>query len=169
MASRQIRPIRVEGNAAYIPLTKGCEAVIDAKDAPIVDRWNWCAMVRSNTIYAYRYRTSGTKKGALLLHRALMDEPKGLDVDHRDGDGLNNRRSNLRAATHAENQRNQRLAKNNTSGFKGVTWHKARAKWQAQIVLNGRNHFLGYFRCQTAAAVAYAKASAEFHGEFGRT
>lgn len=172
MAEAKLRPIRVEGNVAYIPLTQGYTAIIDAADVPLVEGFSWCADVTQNTVYAMRTDHSGAKQRTVRLHRVIMGEPNGLDVDHRDGNGLNNRRhgqtGNLRVASPGQNNCNQRITPRNTSGFKGVYWRKDRAKWQAYIMLNGKQRHLGYFRCPTAAAIAYAKASRELHGEFGR-
>jgi hypothetical protein len=91
-----------------------------------------------------------------------------MQVDHIDCDGLNNVRSNLRAATHLENQRNCRISSRNTSGVKGVYWQKATQKWVAQIRVKGRVQRLGSFHTIDEAADAYATASKSFHGDFGR-
>jgi hypothetical protein len=165
---RQVRPIRIEGNIAYVPLTKGYEAVIDAADVALVEAHNWCASVDANTVYAQRKDCSGPKKRTVWLHRAIMGEPSGLKVDHKDGNGLNNRRYNLREATHAENMRNRRTNENNTSGFKGVYLNKQSEKWCAQIKLNGKNRQLGRFDTPEEAHAAYATASAKLHGEFAK-
>jgi hypothetical protein len=168
MAPKKVRPIRVEGNIAFVPLTKGYEAVIDAADVHLVDGRNWCAMALRHTAYAQRTDCSGPKPRTVYLHRAIMGEPDGFQVDHIDSDGLNNRRLNLREATGSQNQHNQRLAKHNTSGLKGVTWHKAAGKWQAQIKLKGKQRFLGLHATLEAAHATYAAASAALHKEFGR-
>jgi hypothetical protein len=168
VVARDVRPITIEGDAAYVALTKGYKAVIDAEDAHLVDGWNWTALVRRNTVYAYRKDCSGQKLRAAYMHRVIMGEPEGLQVDHRDGDGLNNCRSNLREATHAENMRNRRLGRDNTTGFKGVAWHKASGKYQAKIRLNGERKWLGLHDTPEAAHAAYRKASTRLHGEFGR-
>lgn len=162
------RPIRIEGNIAYVPLTKGYEAVIDAADVPLVDGFNWCAQVQSHTVYAQRKDRSGPKPRTVLLHRVIAGEPEGFDIDHRDGNGLDNRRANLRDATKAQNQHNARISKRNTSGFKGVMRNNRNSKWQAMIGLNRKQHHLGFFNCPTAAYFAYIKASRALHGEFGR-
>jgi hypothetical protein len=174
--TRKTRRIRVEGNIAYVPLTRGLEAIIDAADVPLVEGRNWHAMVwnRSDgsigTAYAVRNETcdDGTRH-TVLLHRVIAGTPDDLDTDHRDGNGLHNWRANLRVATRAQNNHNQRPSINNTSGFKGVTWDAARGKWQAQIVLNGKKHNLGRFTTPEAAAEAYAKGSRDLHGAFGRS
>ena len=164
----EIRPIRIEGNVAFVPLTQGYEATIDVADIPLVERWNWAALVKPRTVYAYRTEEIGRTKRKIRMHRLLIGEPNGLLVDHRDCDGLNNRRDNLRVATHSQNNHNSRLAGHNGSGFKGVSWHKQYEKWHAYISKEGKRLFLGYFASAEAAHAAYCKASAELHGEFGR-
>jgi hypothetical protein len=171
MPIKAIRPIKIEGNTAYVTLTKGYEAVIDADDVHFVDGVNWCALVRKNTVYAVRSapKDARGKRRAVFMHRVVMNAPDGMEVDHFDGNGLNNRRStNLRLATHQQNMYNQRIASNNTSGVKGVSWCKNRNEWRAKIKLNDKYKHLGYFTEKNLAAAAYARASAELHGEFGR-
>lgn len=167
------RPIRIEGDIAYVPLTKGYEAVIDAADVPLVAGRSWQARESrrpdGSLITVYAQAAKPGKTGTIKMHRLLLGEPAGAEVDHRDGNGLNNRRSsNLRAATTSQNRWNARTPRDNTSGAKGVTWHALRQKWMAQIQAHGRHHYLGLFATQEAAAAAYARASAEIHGEFGR-
>lgn len=164
MAKKAIRPIRVEGNIAYVPLTRGYEAVIDADDAPLIGQWNWQAKVCRNKaknvmgVYATRWDSRG-------MHQMLL---KASIVDHVDGNGLNNQRINLRSATRSENARNSRRHRDNTSGFKGVSWNKAKQKWRAYITLNGKEKHLGLFSTAEAARDAYAAANALMHGEFGK-
>lgn len=169
------REIRIDGDTAYIPLTRGYEAIIDAADAHLVDGLDWTALVSkrrdgtTRTVYAYRnnYVAPGKSKMA-LLHRVIMGARDGLQVDHRDGDGLNCKRVNLRIATGSQNNCNQRKGVANTSGCKGVTWDKANQKWRAEIRVDGKRTNLGRHKCLAAAAIAYAKASRALHGEFGR-
>jgi hypothetical protein len=161
---RVVRPIRVEGDLAYITLTKGYVAVIDATDVPLVERWNWYAIVRPRAVYAARR----DRRRIILLHRAILGEPSGLEVDHIDTDGINNRRINLRQATHTENAWNSRLPVTNTSGLKGITWHPRNAKWHARIKIDGKQHWLGMFASPVEAHAAYCAASARMRGEFGR-
>lgn len=91
--------------------------------------------------------------------------PENL-VDHKDGDGLNNVWSNLRKATKSENNHNQVLNANNTSGVKGVYWHKNIKKWRAQIVCHGKNKHVGYFDSIPEAQSAIQRVREELHGEF---
>ena len=165
---RTIRQIRIEGNVAYVPLTRGFFAIIDAVDVAAVNAWNWTAMPKAKAVYAFRAERVNFKPRSIMLHRFIMGEPDGFHIDHIDGDGLNNCRSNLRLATHAENMRNGRIRVTNTSGVKGVSWHRPLCKWQASIRFDGRTRHLGYFADLDSAAAAYAKASVELHGEFGR-
>lgn len=162
------RSIRIEGQLAYIPLTKGYEALIDAADASLVEGWNWCADVNRRTVYALRTDFSEGRKRTLRLHRVIAGAPEGVFVDHIDGNGLNNRRANLRLVNAVQNARNQALRANNTSGYKGVSWDKRSRKWTAKIKSNFSLKNLGYFETPEAAHAAYCKASAELHGPFGR-
>jgi hypothetical protein len=166
---RKVRPIRVCGGVAYVTLTQGYEAIIDAADVPLVDGWNWYAIVHKHTIYAMRSDYSGTKRRGVYLHRAIMGEPMGFQIDHIDGDGLKNKRCNLREATPTQNRCNQAIGSRNTSGFKGVSFHKRIRKWRAAISTNRKTKNLGYFSTPEEAHSAYCTASRELHGEFGRT
>jgi len=168
MSKKHIRPIRVDGQLAYVTLTKGYVAVIDAADVPLVEGFNWCAKLDRKTVYAKRADYTGQQARMVLLHRVIMAEPNDLCVDHRDGDGLNNRRGNLRVASKSQNAQNQAAHRDNKSGFKGVSWHKRDAKWQAQIMLNGKNVWTKSFSSAEDAATARAQKVAELHGEFGR-
>lgn len=174
MATRAIRPIRVEGNIAYVPLTKGYEAIIDAADVPNVSGFNWYAHEARKsdgslrTIYAIRDdRSQRGTRVRVALHRVVM-ATSAQDVDHIDGNGLNNRQGNLRAATRSQNIHNAARKCTNTSGIKGVHWAKDKGKWRAQIRHTNGRATLGYFKCRTAAAIAYARASKVLHGEFAR-
>lgn len=172
---KAIRPILIEGDVAFVTLSKGYVAVIDATDVPIVDGYNWCAKIdrRSDgtvrSVYAVRNSKHDGRNTLVHLHRVLLCAPEGLEVDHKDGDGLNNRRSNIRLASRRENQRNQRRNTSNSSGVKGVSFYKSRAKWHARIKRDGKRFHLGFFASLEEAASAYKQASAQMHGEFGRT
>ena len=101
------------------------------------------------------------------MHRSLVS--KSPDVDHIDGDGLNNQRANLRGCERSENLWNQGAKANTVSGLKGVTWCPGRGKWHARIVVKGKTHHLGnHFTAQEAHA-AYCAAALKFHGKFANT
>ena len=162
--TKPIRQIRVEGKIAFVPLTQGQEAIIDAADVHLVEGVNWCAAFSSKF---YVRRKAG--KTTILIHRVILTAPDGMDVDHIDGNGLDNRRANIRMATTSQNMHNQCIPKNNTSGFKGVGWVQRCRKWRAYIALNGKQIHLGHYDTHEAAHAAYCEASARLHGEFGRT
>lgn len=129
--------------------------------------------------HVWTYKKSRTKYRSIHLAGKMYQEhrlaflymtgkfpPKG--VDHKDGDGLNNRWGNLRPANQSENKANGRLNSNNTTGFKGVTFYKATQRFQAQIYVRGKNIALGYFNTSEKAAIAYKKAALIYFGEFAR-
>ena len=95
-----------------------------------------------------------------------MNAPKGMSVDHINGNKLDNRKSNLRICTHAENLRNLKKAKNNTSGFKGVSWYSKSKKWRAVITFGGKYHHLGLFVKKQDAIDAYNQKAKEYFGQF---
>jgi len=101
------------------------------------------------------------------MHRAILNAPPRMDVDHINGNGLNNTRENLRLCTRSQNMMNQRL-KGGTSRFRGVSWLKGGAKWHAQVRANGKRLHLGLFTDETEAAMAYDAAARELFGDFAR-
>lgn len=166
---KAIRQIRVEGNIAYVPLTRGYEAIIDAEDVPLVEGFNWWASPGKNTFYAARSgktQPDGSRP-YIAMHRQIMREPP-MFVDHRDGNGLNNRQVNLRVATNGQNKQNSAINRNNTSGFKGVHLRSDFSKWVARIEANGKRVTIGSYATPEEAAAAYADASVRLHGDFGR-
>ncbi len=102
------------------------------------------------------------------MHRQLLCAGKGEEVDHIDGNGLNNQRSNLRIATRAQNAHNTRRPKTNTSGHKGVYWSKCAKSWCAMICSNGKRKYLGLFDNVDEAGKAYEMEARLNHGEFYR-
>ena len=106
----------------------------------------------------------------LLLHRLLLkeDNPK-ISIDHCNGDTLNNKKFNLRKCSNRDNIRNQKIHKNNKSGYKGVCWIKDRNKWKASINIEKyKNKHIGYFKDKIEAAIAYNNKAKEVFGEFAR-
>lgn len=164
------REILIDGDVAYVPLTRGYEAVIDATDVYLVAGRNWSAATtpRRKAVYAVRVEVQDGREKMLLLHRVIAGTADNQHTDHKDGDGLNNRRSNLRTCTQAENNRNTGIRKDNTSGFKGVFFNKRTQKWRAEIMANGQRIGLGQFATADLAHMAYQTAAADLHGDFVR-
>lgn len=168
MANRSIRPIRIEGNVAYVPLTHGREALIDVADVHLVEAWNWHVFSRHYYPYAARTTTERGVTKTILMHRFLLNAPDGVQVDHISGDRFDNRRFNLRLATPSQNAINRAIRADNTSGFKGVAFHKPSGKWCAVISMNGVRTHLGSFDTASAASDAYEAASEIMHAEWKR-
>lgn len=155
----------------YIPLTLGNVAKVDAKDYDQLMQFQWHTYRSKRSQRQYAVRSLQGKAGVehFWMHRQILNvnEPK-IEVDHKDLDGLNNTRDNLRIATHQENQHNRPMQTNNTSGYKGVHFHKKTQKWTAQIRFNGALIHLGSFTSPERAALAYNVAAQKYHGEFAR-
>ena len=164
----KIRPIRVEGDKAYVPLTQGKEAIIDKEDIDKVSQYTWFAVKNGCRYATTAARNAENRVVNIAMHRLIMDNPVGFEIDHVDGDGLNNTKLNLRLATRQQNAFNLKKPKNNTSGFKGVSWCQASNRWKATISVNRVRHHLGFYNTKEQAYQAYCQASERFHGEFGR-
>lgn len=165
-----IRKAEIIGATARLPLTGGYFAEVDIADLPVLEQFNWCAMVGARATYAGRCAISPDgKRTTIRMHRFLTGAPFGLEVDHIDGDGLNNTRANLRIVSHAQNQHNRRKLAPSRSAFKGVSFYGRDGTWRAMIWVYGKRIHLGYFATEQLAAEAYRAASVELHGDFGRT
>ena len=151
-----------------IPLTQGVVVVIDDEDYERVSRYHWCLSENRKTSYAVKHtRLPNGKKVKFSMHRLITNAPKHLEVDHKDGNGLNNTRSNLRLVTRSQNMMNKGKQSNGHSGYKGVTRH--RSKWNARIQANGKTTDLGLFSTPEIAAKIYDQAAETLHGEFALT
>lgn len=143
------------------------EAFVSIEDADLAEL-SWSVQKKNSVIYA----VARNKKTMQYMHRVIMERILGRKlkrnehVDHINGDGLLNTRDNLRLANKSLNAMNVGIKSNNTSGYKGVTWHKRYNKWVSQIGINGENKHLGYFDTPEDAYKAYCDAADVFHGEF---
>ena len=146
----------------------GKVALVDDEDYEWLRQWKWSAGKSPTSWYARRNGAS-PKRERIYLHRLILAAQPGQQVDHINGDGLDNRRCNLRLCTRAQNNRNRGKGPTNTSGYKGVCWDKKAQRWRAAIWLNGKYKFLGHFDAPKDAALAYDEAALRLHGEFAKT
>lgn len=152
-----------------IPLTQGKVAVIDDADAAQVATHHWWAVRHGSRYYAAtKVRLPSGQRRVLQMQRFLLLPRVGIEVDHINGDSLDNRRANLRLATRAQNKINAGPPANNRSGFKGVSQRRPYLRWRAEIRYERRLIFLGYFASPEAAARAYDAKARELHGPFAR-
>lgn len=149
-----------------VPLTRGHFTVIDAEDADFVLQHRWTALVHGPWVYAH-----GRVDGKLrYLHRILMNAPGGASVDHRNNNGIDNRKSNLRLCANAQNGANSPRRKIGASGLRGVQRDPGRYKetkpWRAKVTHQRKQISLGNFHTPEEAARAYGRAARELFGEF---
>ena len=159
-----------------IRLTRGKTTVVDALDFPVLSRVRWTAAEKRGHFYAQRTVGPRADRHVEIMARVILSAPKGLIVDHRNGDTLDNRRHNLRLCTRLDNQHNIH-ARRSKSGFKGVARvvrrsgaagniNDLRKPWIAMIRCAGKAHYLGYHETAAQAARAYDEAAKRLHGEF---
>lgn len=152
-----------------IPLTKGKVALVDDDDFAFLSQWKWCSDSKG---YAFRSEkrseTGRLKRKGIYLHRVVMGSPEGKQIDHINGDILDNRKSNLRVASHSENMRNRKLQKNNSTGYKGVWFNKKKGLFVATIKIDGKTRTIKHTRTAEEAAEAYNVKAQEVYGSFAR-
>lgn len=157
---------RVVGDTAYITLTRGTEAIIDSTDVHLVAGRNWHLNLKGNSPYARGHGGVRTKK--VELHRLICGAAQGDIVDHRNGNTLDNRRSNLRICSNRENLQNAgKFDPGAASPYKGVCLGY-KGQFKAQIMADGKRIYLGSFPTPELAAQAYDTAARKHFGEFAR-
>lgn len=149
-----------------IPLTRGQVALVDDEDYDYLMQWKWYPhKERTGNFYVKSWRRSKF----VWMHREIMKAKKNEEVDHKNNNGLDNQKCNLRLCTDAQNAHNRRIPRNNSSGYKGVSFHKDSQKWQGLITCNYKRHHLGNYITSEEAARAYDKKAIKLFGEFART
>lgn len=154
-----------------ITLTQGRVALVSEEDHGWFTRWSWC--VNKGGYAQHGIRVNG-KQRMTYMHRAVMERmlggpiPKGLEIDHINGNKLDNRRENLRLATRRQNMMNNRGKKDSVSRYKGVSFEKRTGRWLARMKIAGKQTYLGSFVTEEEAARAYDAAARRVHGEFGK-
>ena len=149
-----------------IPLTRGQNAMVDSADFEWLSQWNWQAQWNDCTKSFYARRWESSDRSIKNMHREILGCMGEEEGDHENHDTLNNRRLNLRRASKQENCGNQRKPSNNTSGYKGVSWHKQHKKYAAGIRIHYKRMHLGYFDTAEQAAHAYNEAALWYFGDF---
>ena len=141
-----------------IPLTQEKFALVDDEDYEYLNQWKWCAYKAGKCFYATRSCgiPNSTKRFLLLMHHAVIGKKEGLEVDHINGNGLDNRRENLRHVTHRQNAQNKHI--NKSSKYPGVCWSKNAKAWESGARINGKIKYLGYYPSEIEAFNAYCAA-----------
>jgi hypothetical protein len=147
-----------------IPLSRGLIAIVDVDVYDYLMQWKWFATLRPSGDGYYAVARINGESNHTPMHHLIVHVPEGMEVDHKDGNGLNNVRSNLRVCTHQQNLFNRRKNRSSTTGYKGVTPH--RDKFQAQIGFNGKNIYLGLFPTAKEAHEVYVAKARELFGDF---
>lgn len=138
-------------------------ALVDDEDYDFLNQWKWCAHEGRNTYYAVRWENGGL----IRMHRLIMKAPKGKLVDHKNGNGLDNQKHNLRKATSQQNAMNMQKYATNTSGYPGVGSRK-RGTWRARISVSGKRINLGNYEKFEDAVAARKEAEKTYYGEYAR-
>ena len=146
-----------------IALTQGKFALVDGEDFEYLNQWNWYF---ANGYAVRNMPVNGGKRVTIRMHRVINKTPDGLDTDHKNGDGLDNQKANLRDATQSENNMNKVKWPGCSSRYKGVSWNKRASKWQAYIRPNGKLVHLGLFICEIIAAAKYDEEAEKYFGQF---
>lgn len=147
-----------------IILSQGKKAIVDNKDFNYLNQWKWYYGGRG---YAIRHSEMiKGKRDKIYMHRVIMNNPKDKEIDHIDGNRINNQKSNLRICKRMENLHNQKVPKNNKSGYKGVCYLKNYKKWISYICVNNKNIYLGRFNNKIDAIESRKKADKLYYGDF---
>jgi hypothetical protein len=155
----------VSDGVVRIPLSRGAHALVDLADYPLVAGRKW--HLHTKGYAGHSFRLPGGRSLFVSMHQVLVAAGPGQLVDHRNGNGLDNRRANLRLTDRVGNARNITRSKNQKrGGFKGVTWNKRARKWEAGINVAKKRRYLGVFKDPADAARAYDAAALQHFGEF---
>lgn len=143
--------------------------MVDDCDYEALNKHKWYVHGIDGDTYVIRKIQEDGKQKSIMMHTEIMGKVNGKEIDHRNVNTLDNQRHNLRHCTKSENQKNKHAYINNTSGYKGVSWHKARSVWQVGIRDGGKRRHIGHFTCLIKAAKAHDAAARKHFGEFART
>lgn len=147
-----------------ISLTQDKFTLVDDEDFDLLNQYKWFWTRNKWGGYAGRRKEGKT----ILMHRFIMNSPKGMEIDHANNDSLDNRRSNLRICSRSENMQNMSIPSHNTSGFKGVVWHKIAKKWMVQIKKDKKRQYLGLYKDKLEAAHRYDEIAEQIFGKYAK-
>lgn len=159
-------PVRSKKESVKIPLTQGHYALIDKEDLSELSKYKF--HIDKGYVSTSKWIKEEKRVKHFRIHNILMAPSQGLEVDHINGDPLDNRKENLRIVTHSQNMMNSKISKNNTSGYKGVSFNIARNKWQVHIMDNKKEKCVGYFNNKIEAAKVYNQEALKYYGEFAK-
>jgi len=166
--------MKSNSNDTKIELTQNKYCVVDPIDYDL-SNVKWCAIKQGKTLVRYRAVRKGVVDSyykTIIMHRVIMERVLGRpllhneQIDHVNHDTLDNRRSNLRLVSNAQNQMNRRKGPNCSSRYKGVTWDISKGMWMAQIMHNQKHSFLGRYSTEEEAAEAYDQKAKQLFGDF---
>lgn len=149
-----------------ISLTQGKFALVDDEDFERVNQFKWCAYKCYYTFYAMRGEYKNGRWRSIHMHRFILNAPKNKVTDHKDKNGLNNQKYNIRICSVGQNNCNVKKQKNSLSKYKGVMWRKSRQKWIAVINYKGKAKQVGTSDIEKECAVFYNLAARRIHGKF---
>lgn len=141
-------------------------AIVDDEDFEYLNQFTWCLDREYARRIIYINENSKRKQRCIRMHREILNAPADKIIDHINGNGLDNRKENLRYCTKSTNAMNCKIHKHNTSGYKGVS--KSGNRWRAYIVLNDKQRQIGSYKTKEEAALAYNKKAIELFGEFAK-
>ena len=157
-----------------IKLSRGKVALVDREDFDWLSQWKWCFNSRYAVRHEQKEEYGDNPRKMVKMHRAIMRVSDDTYIDHINGNGLDNRRVNLRVATNSQNQANSSLCSKNKSGYRGV-WkynlnkpYVIKKPWGARIQVKGKKYFRGMFETKEEAAIAYNEMARNYFGEYAR-
>jgi hypothetical protein len=152
-----------------IKLTRGMSAIVDDEDFETLNQFKWFSQKGGDTYYAVRSEYGEGKRKAILMHRLILGikDPK-IGADHKNGNGLDNQRYNLRPCTKSQNGANQKVRSGGGSKYKGVSWNAGYMAWGASIRYKGKLIHIAFYTREIDAAKAYNKRALYYFGEFAQ-